>query len=323
MRNSLETRLGLFFALVAVAAVILIETVGGLDLFQPRFMIRARFQDAHELKQGDPVRMAGVQIGRVESIAISDGAVEVAMRLSRPKEVRTGSRAAIKFTGLMGQNYVAVEFGPTSAPPVEENTVLETSEQVDLSTIMVKLDNVATGIENITKSFTGDSINNLLGPFTDFLKENSPRLSAILENSRVISGEVAQGNGTVGKLIREDTFYTAALQSVTNLNRTADDIRSAVAQARTVVDQISQGQGTLGKLTMDETLYRESTLAMSNLREIFEKINQGKGSVGKLVNDESLFRNAKMTLQKVEKATEGLEDQGPLSVLSTAVNSLF
>jgi phospholipid/cholesterol/gamma-HCH transport system substrate-binding protein len=89
------------------------------------------------------------------------------------------------------------------------------------------------------------------------------------------------------------------------------------------VDQISQGQGTLGKLTTDETLYRESTLAMSNLREIFEKINQGKGSVGKLVNDESLFRNAKMTLQKVEKATEGLEDQGPLSVLGTAVNSLF
>jgi len=30
-----------------------------------------------------------------------------------------------------------------------------------------------------------------------------------------------------------------------------------------------------------------------------------------------------MTLQKIEKATEGLEDQGPLSVLGIAVNSLF
>ena len=53
------------------------------------------------------------------------------------------------------------------------------------------------------------------------------------------------------------------------------------------------------------------------------KINTGQGSVGKLVNDESLFKNAKMTLQKVEKATEGLEDQGPLSILGTAVNKLF
>jgi len=86
---------------------------------------------------------------------------------------------------------------------------------------------------------------------------------------------------------------------------------------------VSAGQGTLGKLTKDETLYNETTVAMTNLREILQKINQGQGSVGKLVNDETLFRNVKLTLQKVEKATEGLEDQGPLSVLGIAVNSLF
>ena len=62
---------------------------------------------------------------------------------------------------------------------------------------------------------------------------------------------------------------------------------------------------------------------MANLREVLEKINRGQGSAGKLVNDERLYRNAKLTLKKLEKATEGLEDQGPLSVLGTVVNSLF
>ena len=62
---------------------------------------------------------------------------------------------------------------------------------------------------------------------------------------------------------------------------------------------------------------------MANLREIMEKINKGQGSVGKLVNDDSLFKNAKMTLQKLDKATEGLEDQGPLSILGIAVQNLF
>jgi phospholipid/cholesterol/gamma-HCH transport system substrate-binding protein len=62
---------------------------------------------------------------------------------------------------------------------------------------------------------------------------------------------------------------------------------------------------------------------MTNLKEILQKINQGQGSVGKLVNDESFYKNAKLSLQKLDKATEGLEDQGPLSVLGIAVNSLF
>jgi phospholipid/cholesterol/gamma-HCH transport system substrate-binding protein len=42
--------------------------------------------------------------------------------------------------------------------------------------------------------------------------------------------------------------------------------------------------------------------------------------VGKLVNDESLLKNVKMSLQKLDKATEGLEDSGPMSVLGMAVS---
>jgi phospholipid/cholesterol/gamma-HCH transport system substrate-binding protein len=178
-------------------------------------------------------------------------------------------------------------------------------------------------VENLTKSFSGDSINNLLGPFTDFLKENNPRLTAILENLRSVSSQIARGEGTVGRLINDDSFYNSAMATITNFNATASEIKLTVTQARSVVDRINAGEGTLGKLAQDDTLYREATTAMTNLKEIFQKINQGEGSIGKLVNDDSLYRNAKMTLQKVEKATEGLEDQGPLSVLGIAVNSLF
>ena len=73
----------------------------------------------------------------------------------------------------------------------------------------------------------------------------------------------------------------------------------------------------------DEALYNETTTSMTNLREILQKINQGQGSVGKLLNDQEMYRNAKLSLQKLDKATEGLEDQGPLSVLGLIINNLF
>ena len=79
----------------------------------------------------------------------------------------------------------------------------------------------------------------------------------------------------------------------------------------------------MGKLVKDDTLYKETTAFMTNMKEISQKINEGQGSVGKLVNDQEFYKNAKLTLQKLDKATEGLEDQGPLSVLGIAVNSLL
>src|SRR6185436_785170 len=136
--------------------------------------------------------------------------------------------------------------------------------------------------------------------------------------------------GTIGRLINDDALYLSALSTVTNLESTASEIKLTLAQARTaitqaqgVVDDINAGRGTIGKLIKDETLYRESTTAVTNLKEILQKINQGQGSVGKLINDDSFLKNAKLSLQKLDKATEGLEDTGPLSVLGTAVNSLF
>jgi phospholipid/cholesterol/gamma-HCH transport system substrate-binding protein len=86
---------------------------------------------------------------------------------------------------------------------------------------------------------------------------------------------------------------------------------------------VNAGEGTLGKLVKDEKLYAETTAAMTNIKEIAQKINQGQGTIGKLINEQEFYKNAKITLQKVDKATEGLEDQGPLSVLGILSNQLF
>jgi phospholipid/cholesterol/gamma-HCH transport system substrate-binding protein len=245
------------------------------------------------------------------------------MKVRKSAGIKTDSVAAVEFTGLMGQNLVSLTFGSAAAPRAENDTLLSTVERPTLGTIMTKLDNVASGVENLTKSFTGDKIDNLLGPFTDFLKANQEPLTATFANLKAISSQIAHGEGTVGKLIYDDTLYTSAITTVSNLQFATDDIKLTLAEARKVVDQVNAGQGTLGRLLKDPALYNETTTSMTNLKEILQKINQGQGSVGKLVNDQEFYRNAKMTLQKLDKATEGLEDQGPLSVLGIAVNSLF
>jgi phospholipid/cholesterol/gamma-HCH transport system substrate-binding protein len=323
MKNTLETRLGVFFALALIAAFIILEMLGGAKFLKGGYHVHALFSNVQELKVGDPVKLAGVQIGQVEKIALTNDRVKVTMKINDKDDVRTDSKAMVKFTGLMGQNFVSVDFGTPAGVKAGDGAYLQTAEQPDLSALMAKLDNVASGVENLTKSFTGDKIDNLLGPFTDFLKENGPRLTAIFGNMQTISSQIAEGKGTVGKLINDDALYVSALSAVSNLQSTSSEIKLTLNQARTVVDEINAGKGTLGKLAKDETLYNETSAAATNLKEILEKINRGQGSVGKLINDESLLKNVKLSLQKLDKATEGLEDTGPLSVLGTAVNSLF
>ena len=86
---------------------------------------------------------------------------------------------------------------------------------------------------------------------------------------------------------------------------------------------MNAGEGSLGKLVKDEKLYTETTASMTNLKEILQKINQGNGTVGKLINDQEFYKNAKLSLQKLDKAADGLEDTGPLSVIGQMMGQLF
>lgn len=329
MKNSLETRLGLFFALVIVAAFILYDLTDG-GFFTRGRQVRAQFASVRDLKPGDPVKLAGVSVGRVRAIKLKGGKVEVTLAVDADAEVHTDSIATVQFTGLMGQNFVALTFGSEKAPLVDSSTVLATKEQPDLATMMTKLDQAADGIQNMTKSFNGEEFSKLLGPVTDFLKQNQPRMTAILGNVQNITTAIAESKGTVGKLINEDTLYQSALATVTNLNSAMDDVkpltvdaRAAVAEARQLVSGVSRGEGTVGKLIKDDKLYSETTTAMTNLKEILQKINTGNGSIAQLVNDGAFLKNVKLTLQKVDKATDGLDDTGPITVLGTVLGHLF
>ena len=316
MKNSLETNLGYFAVLVVVAAFLIMETLGGMESIHGGYRLNALFDTVQDLKVGSSVKMAGVEIGRVEKIALAGNKVRVTMKLHSSVVVKTDSKAVIKFTGLMGQNFVAIDFGTPDAPRAVGGTVLVTEEQPDLNAIMTKLDGATTGIQNLTKSFTPDTINNLMGPLVDFVKQNSGHISGAISNVESISGQIASGQGTVGKLIYQDSLYASALTTVTNLQDT-------VAEVRQVVSDVSAGRGSIGRLVTDETLYNETTASMTNLNQILQKVNQGQGTVGKLVNDQEFYKNVKLSLQKLDKMADGLEDQGPLSVIGIMANNLF
>ncbi|MBI3192326.1 MAG: MCE family protein, partial [Pedosphaera parvula] len=292
MKNTLETRLGMFFALTIVAGFIVFELIGGGSIFKRTYTLHGLFSNVQELKVDDPVKMAGVPVGRVAGIAFAKDTdkVEVTMKVNQEAVIKTDSKATIKFTGLLGQNFVAVSLG-SAKTAFHDGDFIETAEQADLNVLMSKLEKVATGVENVTKSFSGDSIQNVLGPMTDFLKDNNPKLSIIFSNLQAVSTKIAGGEGTVGKLIYDDALHTTAVATVQNLGTTADELKRTLQEARGVFDTAKQTLGGAKDALADtRRAVLEAQGALSLAKQVVSDVHQGKGSLGKLVTDEALYK---------------------------------
>jgi phospholipid/cholesterol/gamma-HCH transport system substrate-binding protein len=101
------------FALLGIAALAYLSfRLARMELLPaPGYTIHASFDDVSGLKPGDPVEIAGVQVGKVTAISLHDGRAQVSMRLNDGVRVDSDAIAAIKTSGLIGDKYVSIALG--------------------------------------------------------------------------------------------------------------------------------------------------------------------------------------------------------------------
>src|SRR3954470_21838879 len=123
-RDRNPVTLGAVSLAVIALLVFLAFNAQSLPLIGGGTVYRAQFSEAAGLQPDDPVRVAGVKVGTVESLALEDGAVLVEFRV-RDAFVGDRSEAAIKIETVLGAKYLALvprggeELAPEQPIPLE------------------------------------------------------------------------------------------------------------------------------------------------------------------------------------------------------------
>jgi phospholipid/cholesterol/gamma-HCH transport system substrate-binding protein len=103
------------FALAGLAALAFLSfRLGKLELFSaPGYVIYANFDNVSGLKAGDNVEIAGVPVGKVLSISLTQERARVQMRVNQGVQIDDDAIAAVRTRGIIGDKYVAVSPGPS------------------------------------------------------------------------------------------------------------------------------------------------------------------------------------------------------------------
>lgn len=140
-KTSIETAVGIFMligiACVGYLSIRLGEMELGGDNYYPLF---ARFQSVSGLSAGAHVEMAGVQIGKVDSIVLDQERQAAMVKLKIQKEMVLSDDviASIKTAGLIGDKYLQLSPGSTDVILKAGDVITETESAVDLEALISK-----------------------------------------------------------------------------------------------------------------------------------------------------------------------------------------
>ncbi|MFA5057548.1 MAG: MlaD family protein [Opitutaceae bacterium] len=329
MNNRLQTiRIGLFFLLGLALLWVTFESLNGGRVFKQRgYTLVARFDNLKGLFKGDDVLMAGVRIGTVTQTRLAGRQAEAVLTIEPGIKIAGDAVAQVATSSLLGSNHLEVTVGSPNVPPLAPGAEIKTRDTVDMNEVIAKLgslgDRLETVADQIGKSLGGGEGGGLFAKIDKLVADNGPKLTETISNLQDITAKIRNGDGTLGRLVNDPKLHDELLASVGEIKSAATDTRTFMANAQSIVDQVKAGKGALGTLVFDEQAGDEIKITVKNLRELSDKLNHGQGTLGKLISDDSLYREAQGTLHKVDRAVDGLSDQGPITAVGVAAKSLF
>jgi len=258
VRRRFRVGLVVFVALIAFAVGIFM--VGRrASLFTRKVDYRIRFGSAAGLTTGNAVRLAGVTVGNVTDVALSekpgDSTVTVIVSIERKmtSRIRTDTTASIKTIGLLGDKYIELAGGSATAAEISPGGEIPAASEA--------------GIEKLLAGGEG-----LLGDLTE-----------IARSLKVILGRTEKGQGLLGQLTSDSG---ESRQVGTNLNQTLRELSTTLAK-------INSGKSFAGKLLADEKYGKETGQALQNaigsasrvFGRLSDDLRDGKGALPALLED--------------------------------------
>ncbi len=139
MRREIEIGVGLFMLVGVLALAYLSVRLGQVDLFGARgYTIYADFPTVGGLKTGASVEIAGVPIGRVESIGLKEYQARVAMQVNTGIQIQSDAIVSIKTKGLIGEKFVQISPGGSEKLVPPGGRLSEVEAPVDIEELISK-----------------------------------------------------------------------------------------------------------------------------------------------------------------------------------------
>lgn len=141
MKASVETAVGIFVLIGILSVAYLTVKLGKLELLADNYyVLDARFQSVSGLKKGAQIEIAGVPVGKVDTISF-DHERQVALvklKIELGVVLTDDVIASIKTAGLIGDKYIKLSPGGSDTVLKAGDTIIETESALDIEELISK-----------------------------------------------------------------------------------------------------------------------------------------------------------------------------------------
>lgn len=304
MQIRTETKVGIF---VIIAITIFIFMTLGIGAF--RFgtsgysPYKVSFSDVSGLSRKADVKIAGVKVGWVEDVELSDaGKAQANIMVNKKYALYDNAYAVVRQEGLIGTKYLEVSPGDPMLPKLASGEQLARPgrEAVSVDELLFKFKTIAGHVEQFTASLKdalgGDDKSAQIRTTIENISNASAKIEKLATSlEHVITGNEDSINTILHNIqnitenlktdlpAMKDSFNKFAADTTDSLSNAAHEARETFENLSSVTQKINDGRGLLGKLINEEEMYKDIKSTVSGIKNYLNKFD----TVGVIIDSHS------------------------------------
>lgn len=286
MLGSVEKKVGIFFTVGFIFLLFLTILVGKIKPFRKGVLYYINFNYVAGLRVGDEVRLAGMKVGEVTDLKFSGSKITVTIWVKRGTPIKQDSQFTITSVSIMGGKLVSITLGSPDSPLRKPGSVVKGIDPPRVEELITEATEIGEEVKETLKKFQNIA-SNLSGWNEAFVK-----IQELTHSIHELVNRINQGEGTLGKLIKEKDIYEKLVSIIKEGEEASRDIKELSKKANSTFDRWE----------------KEISPSLKELREVLEKINKGEGTVGKIIASEEMYKEVKETLKSTKKVSADAKD---------------
>lgn len=265
---------------------------GRLPIFTREDRIELVFPNVGGLEEEAIVRLNGVPVGHVRRIDLEPTGSRVHVLLGVERGTRTrihqGAEARITTVGFLSELYVAVDGGDPTLPSIGADSEIEVIGASDPQVLFGKMENMSDSLE------------------------------VLLANLNRAGRKLGHGEGTLGKLSRDDRLYDQMVSLSRNASQLAERVNdnqeklsqrflSLAASIDSLTERMQHGEGTVAQLLNSGELHQRLTRSTARLDSMLSVVESGRGSLGRLYADSTLYDDTRALVSSMKRLMAEIE----------------
>lgn len=243
-------KLTIFVVVAVLITVSVVATLLDLKLGQPSAGYHAVFANASGLESGDTVRIAGVEVGKVNGVSLVGDRAKVDFSVASSNHLTTTSTASIQFENLLGQRYLQISAGPPGGSPLSSGATIPMSQTrpgLDLTTVF-------SGFQPLLAALDPKQVNDLTGSIIAVLQGESGAVANLVNQTAVLTDNLASRQTVIDQILDNLTpLLTNVNTQDSQLGNLIDGLDSLVNGLAGQRQQIGDAVTGLSNLTVNAT----------------------------------------------------------------------